>query len=122
MEEKDRPGLVFCNLASFIILGVALSFWMLRYTDWFPVFGGILGLSGAFAWIAFLSNLITEGRKKAAQQYLDQRILQNKGTLLALVGLILVFIFGFAFWHGTLLIDTQRGFWAKKDYRCCQKV
>lgn len=67
-----------------------------------------MGLSGAFAWIAFLSNLITEDRKEAAQQFIDQRVLQNTLTFFALVGLILVFIFGFTFRQGTLLLDTLR--------------
>lgn len=103
LENKKT---VVRNLVFFVIWGAGLSFWLIRYTNWFPVVGGLLGLTGGFAWIAFLANIIPEERIKALQTDFDQNILQQKRTSILLVVSALVFVGGFASWHGTLVIDT----------------
>ena len=56
--------IVAFNLFTLLAIGVVTSGWILYYTDYFPVVGGLLGLGGLFAWVAFLSNIIDENRKK----------------------------------------------------------
>ncbi len=104
---SGRPLVVVINLVLIVGLGVLGSFWLLHYTDWFPVVGGILGLTGAFAWVAFLSNIIKDKRKASAQDWIDLHILQNLGTIGVVAGLAAAFVFGFASWHGTLVIDSS---------------
>lgn len=55
--EADKPRLFAFNLVTLLVLGVALSFWTLYYTEAFPVVGGLLGLTGVFAWIGFIASL-----------------------------------------------------------------
>lgn len=102
----DHPGVVAGNLIALVVWGVVLSSWMLWYTDWFPVVGGLLGLTGAFSWIAFLSNLVPDNRKAQIQAWFDGRVLQNRWPLGVLSGLSLAFIVLFTSWHGTLIIDA----------------
>src|SRR4051794_32696838 len=91
------------NLLATVIVGVAISWWLVEYTDFFPTIGGLLGLGGIFAWIAFLSNLISETRKKQLQEALERRILLVRSTatyaLLVLVGLAF-----YAAVHGTIVV------------------
>jgi hypothetical protein len=91
------------NLISIILVGVAISWWALEYTDVFPTVGGLLGLGGIFAWIAFLSNLISETRKQQLQELLERRVLLVRSTatyaLLLLVGFAL-----YAAVHGTIVV------------------
>jgi len=49
-------------------LGVAFCGWILAYTDWFPVVGGLLSLGGLFSWLAFVSRMLTEEVTKQLQE------------------------------------------------------
>lgn len=102
----NRPFLVLANVAALIGLGVGFSLWMLRYTDWFPIVGGLLALTGAFSWVAFLSNIISDSRKAQAQSFLDRAVLQRPATLLVLAVVAMAFVFGYSFRRGTLMIDA----------------
>jgi hypothetical protein len=81
-------------------LGVGISLWVLTCTDWFPVVGGLLGLGGAFAWIAFVSGLLTEDRKKALQLDFEKAVLLRPGLWKTVAGL------AFAFGIGVSLFGT----------------
>ena len=70
----DKPRLVAANLVLLLAAGVAFCFWTIRFTDWFPVVGGLLGLTGAFAWIGFISSVIRDERRAAFQQWLDEEV------------------------------------------------
>lgn len=100
--------LFWLNLVLLILLGVGISGWLLRYTDWFPIVGGLLGLGGAFAWIAFLTNIVGDARKKQLQQWLDQSVLQRWHAtvyiaVLAILGL------GVASSQGTIVVEHLEG-------------
>jgi hypothetical protein len=99
-SPEDLPDLrvVARNLALLIILGVAASAWLLFYTEWFPVVGGILGLGGLFAWIGFLANIIPEETKKRLQSTFQGKVLarpslgkQWKISIFVLIGVVLFF-------------------------------
>ncbi|MEA2325900.1 MAG: hypothetical protein QOE68_859 [Thermoanaerobaculia bacterium] len=78
------------NIVCLTLTGVAISFWLVQYTDFFPLVGGLLGLTGIFAWVAFLTNLISAERKKELQAEIERRVLVIPTTatwaLLVLVG------------------------------------
>jgi len=94
------------NLFLLVANGVGLSFWLIYYTDLFPVVGGLLGLGGAFAWIAFLANVISDERKEMLQQAVERIVLESRVATGVMVLIPLLHLFGFAAWHGTLVIDS----------------
>ena len=103
----DKPRLFAWNLIAILAAGVLLSFWMLYYTDYFPVFGGLLGLTGVFAWVAFVAGILRDERKTALQDWFDRCILQSHATwLVCLGGLVLFAVFVVAR-TGTLIVDTN---------------
>jgi hypothetical protein len=58
------------------------------------VFGGLLGLTGVFAWVAFISGILTDGRKTSLQDWFDRTILQSHATwMVCVVGLALFVVF-----------------------------
>ena len=71
-------NIVAFNLFTLLATGVVTSGWILYYTDYFPIVGGLLGLGGLFAWIAFLSNIIDPNRKKQFQVCFDEKFLRKK--------------------------------------------
>jgi hypothetical protein len=87
-------------------LGFLISGWILFYTDWFPVVGGLLGLGGVFAWAAFLSGLLTESRKKELQNDFERLVLGSQTTwkITAVIGARFVSIFSS---FGSIVLDTS---------------
>jgi hypothetical protein len=69
-----------------ILLGVCVSAWVIRYTDWFEAFAGLLALGGLFSWLAFVSKLLSEERVKELQQWADRDIFANPGMVVPLAG------------------------------------
>jgi hypothetical protein len=94
-----------CNLIGLIAAGISVSWWILYFTDFFPVFGGLLGLGGLFTWIAFVSNILTDERKAEMQQSFDRFVLQRLGLLIFLGLALFGWWIGFAPCRTTLLVD-----------------
>ena len=67
-----------------LALGVAVSAWILTFTDVFEEFAGLLALSGLFSWIAFVSKLLPEDRVKALQGWTDREIFCRNRTTWAI--------------------------------------
>jgi hypothetical protein len=94
------------NLALLAGLGVLVSAWILFYTDWFPLVGGILGLGGLFAWAAFLGGLLTEERKKSLQIAFERSVLLDRRTPRAALAAGVVVVL-WASLHGSLVLDSR---------------
>jgi hypothetical protein len=92
------------NVVLLIVLGVAISGWLICYTDVFPLLGGFLGLTGAFAWIAFLSNIVSEERKKELQKLLEARVFLNPRTTIFVLILLILFL-GWWATHGSITLS-----------------
>lgn len=105
--EADNPRLFAFNLITLLVLGVSLSFWTLYYTEAFPVVGGLLGLTGVFAWIGFVANILVDERKKGLRNWFDQRVLQSH--LPWVVSILVLGAFGASVVArtGTLIIDSR---------------
>jgi len=101
-------GWVAANLFALILLGVSICAWVLFYTDLFPEVVGLLGLGGLFAWIAFLSNLLSENRKKELQEWFDQRVLRKGGSLAWIAVAAVGFFLLLAPLWGALVVSTIR--------------
>ncbi len=91
------------NVALLIVAGVAISWWLLEFTDVFPAVGGFFGLAGIFAWIAFLGNLVKDDRKKQLQDVLETRFLLSTTT--TAVTMVVFVLFGcWVALHGALIL------------------
>jgi len=86
-EVKPSPAsrLFVANLILIGTFGVALSGWILFYTDYFEVFGGLLSLTGLFSWLAFISKALPEDRLKALQSALDNGVFNRRRTSIAIL-------------------------------------
>jgi hypothetical protein len=105
--NKKQLRIYTTNLVFLVLSGVAISAWVLYYTDLFPVVGGLLGLGGLFAWIGFLTNLLSEQRKKELQERFESKLLERNRTWVFLLLLNILFLF-WAWGQGSVLLDSQR--------------
>jgi hypothetical protein len=83
--EPVLPLLFVTNLLAILAFGVAISAWMLYYTEWFPAIGGLLALGGVVSWLAFVSRILSDERMKGLQGWADRAILCSRITLTVLV-------------------------------------
>ncbi len=104
-DSSQNSKVPICNLIGLIAAGISVSWWILYFTDYFPVVGGLLGLGGLFTWIAFVGNILTSTRKEEMQQFFDKVVLQRR-FLPVLLGLALLgWWLGYAPCRTTLLVD-----------------
>ena len=101
--SKRELRLFVRNVVAIVVLGVAVSWWLLEYTDFFPAVGGFLGLGGIFAWVAFFSNLVRDDRKSQLQNELEQHVLLNRATATYVLMLLIVCAVWAAL-HGTIVV------------------
>jgi hypothetical protein len=72
------------NLMGLLVLGVAVSAWLLYYSDVFPEVAGLLGLGGAFAWVGFVLKLLRENRISDLQNWTDTTVFSSPRTTVVL--------------------------------------
>jgi hypothetical protein len=102
---RQDQGRFIVSLTLFVLWGLFISAWFIYYTDFYPVVGGLLGLGGLFAWIAFLSNLISEKRKDELQERFESFLL-SKRFLPSLLILFALFL-GLALFLGTVMLQSS---------------
>jgi hypothetical protein len=106
VSANPVPPLYLANLLALVTTGVLACGWLLYYTDSFEVVGGLLGLGGLFAWVAFVLGLLTDSRKEALQTLFEAQVLLRWRTLLmcgaALVGLAVLTAMS-----GTVVLDAE---------------
>jgi hypothetical protein len=107
-KENTDPSSAwfFLNLALLIGLGVSVLYWIGCHTELLGVVGGLLGLGGAFAWVAFLLNIVREERKKESQIWFDH-VMTSKVTTCILLAMALV-LSGIGGMFGSVRIDSSR--------------
>ncbi len=98
----------FLNLLLLILTGTLMLGWVLYFTDLFPVIGGLLGLGGLFAWIAFLGNLVSKNRKAELQTFIDERIMQRRWFLGVIVITAVAFMALVPANFGTIVINNAQ--------------
>lgn len=85
------------NVLLLVVLGTAVSAWLLYFSSWFDVFGGLLALGGLFSWLAFVSRILPEQRVKDLQTWLDERFFSRRAAhaplLIAIAGLAVLATF-----------------------------
>jgi len=101
-------GLFWYNFGLLLLLGIGACTWLLVYTDWFPIVGGLLGLGGVFAWFAFLAHVVNDDRKRQLQTWFDQSIMQARAFSVVLIGLLMAGGLA-ASVHGSVAIEHVQG-------------
>jgi membrane protease YdiL (CAAX protease family) len=96
---------VLGNIGLMGAIGVLFCWWIGLFTDLLPAIGGLLGLGGVFAWLAFVSRVLTEERTKSIQQSFEKFVLGHPTTRWVLVG-IAALLFLVSLFVGTLQIHT----------------
>lgn len=104
--SQDRPNLAVLNIVALALVGVGASYWVLYYTDYFPVVTSLLGLGGVLAWVAFLLNVLQDARKDSLRGAFDRYCLQSKLFLVVVGGLPLIALSTFVAGRGTLIVDN----------------
>ena len=69
--RREVRSLFVRNLFWLIALGVMVTAWIIKYTDWFSEFAGLLALGGLFSWLAFVAKILPEDRVKDLQAWVD---------------------------------------------------
>ncbi len=95
-DPGPAPGSITSHVPLLLVILVAVSTWIYIFTNWYPLFGSVLGLGGVLVVVPALSGLMSEDRRKAYSGLVDrilfQKPLMAKFYLLALVvGLTLGF-------------------------------
>jgi hypothetical protein len=101
------PLVFIANVVVIGLFGLAISLWLLYYTDSFETAASLFALTGAFSWIATVSKLLPKDRLDALQRATDRFILNSWIVL----GLILISGGVFAWWangRGTIQIQSRR--------------
>ncbi|MGH9347639.1 MAG: hypothetical protein ACRD26_10275, partial [Vicinamibacterales bacterium] len=104
VPRRGSLGILALNLALWLLLGVLVSAWCLYYTDWFPAVLGLFGLTGIFAWAAFLANLLREERKKEFQEAFERALMRQRS--LAWLAIVFAALLAFAAGHGSLQVES----------------
>ena len=104
-KTPTTAGFAF-NLTVLIAMGVCTLYWVGYHTEFLGIIGGLLGLGGVFAWVAFIGKLITDNRKTLLQNAFDALLSRPRTTvyLLFLSALLAVAAGNF----GSVQIDARK--------------
>ncbi|MFI5092007.1 MAG: hypothetical protein ACHQIK_01060 [Candidatus Acidiferrales bacterium] len=95
------------NVFVLTLVGLAVSLWLLYYTDIFPQVAGILAFGGAATWVGFILKLAGEKRMNVLQAWTDTAILNSPCTVVVLAILILTLVVAGNFRGGIQLEPLQ---------------
>lgn len=88
------------------MLGVAVSAWLLHYTDSFETVGGLLALGGLFSWLAFVSKVLPDAILKAIQ-WKSVDLLELRVTTLVIVIVVIASAVAASFF-GSVRVEIGR--------------
>lgn len=101
MSLREREPPVTVGISSHVPLLLAImvsaSVWIALYTDFFPVFGSILGLGGVLVVVPALHGLMKKSRQEAYARYFDDILFQSSWSAriyVAILAFIIVIGFG----------------------------
>ena len=100
------PRLYLANLTALVATGVLVCGWLLYHTESFQIVGGLLGLGGVFAWVAFVLGLLTEQRKEQMQALFEDQLLLRRRTMIA-CGLAVAGLTVLTSMSGTIVLDAE---------------
>ena len=80
-----------------VIVGVAVSMWLIYYTSIFPEVAGLAALGGAFVWLGVVWKFLSDRRKNELLTWSEINVFAGAHTLVcaSLLGLLLVLVGNF---------------------------
>jgi hypothetical protein len=96
---------VLANLLVLALLLGAFTLYISVFTNWAHLLGGLFTLTGAFAWLAFFTNLLSEDAKADLRANFEKRVLRRRFAWTVVLGAGLALIPIFPAWHGTLVLN-----------------
>lgn len=105
--EDEMPRPLLWNLLLIVVAGTFVMGWLLHFTDLFPMVGGLLGLGGVFAWVAFVSGILRDERKQQLQEAFERRFLSRSSSSILILLVFTGFVFVVALRRGTLELDAS---------------
>jgi hypothetical protein len=73
-----------CNLIGLITAGISVCWWVLYFTDFFPVFGGLLGLTRLGWWMGYApcrATLLVDCLETTGGHFMEIREFNPKAPL-----------------------------------------
>ena len=90
-------SLFWPNVVLMVIVGVAVSMWLIYYTSIFPEVAGLAALGGAFVWLGVVWKFLSDRRKNELLTWSEINVFAGAHTLVcaSLLGLLLVLVGNF---------------------------
>lgn len=104
--NRTRQRRYVINLGLILLFGVLGCWWVLYYSDWFEIVGGLLTLGGAFAWLAFVSKILRDDRIKELQSWVEKVILERKWVTVVCLLLLFVAVLLPGLFLGTIQVES----------------
>jgi len=82
-QAQRKPPWYAVNVVLVMLTGVVISVWVLTFTDFFAVIGGLLGAGGALLWVTVVWKLLPEGVSKAFRDAAVDAVFRARWTGLA---------------------------------------
>jgi hypothetical protein len=105
--KRLKPAVFGQNLLLALFFGAAVSFWIIRYTDWGEVVFGLLALTGLFSWLALVMKLLLPKTIEDLQNQIEQVAFRNPDFRYVMVLLFFVTVL-LASCLGTIEIKSVR--------------
>ncbi|MCY6381718.1 hypothetical protein [Hoeflea prorocentri] len=88
-----RENTLSSHVPLLLAILIGLSLWIYLYTEFFPVFGSIVGLGGVLVVVPAMKGLMAKERQEAYASYFDQMLFQSHLTAKIYVACLLVIVF-----------------------------
>jgi len=89
-----------------IVVSVAISAWLLAYTDWFGEISALFALGGLFTWVGVISKLLSEPRTNQLQAWVETAVFANR-TLARRIATLAIALVALASFIGTIEVRSQ---------------
>lgn len=97
-DDDNLPPALTGHVPLLLSILIGASLWVYYFTNWFPLFGSVLGLGGVLIVVPALRGLMAESRRMAYASLVDRILFQKPGTArLYLVLLLIGLVFGIVF-------------------------
>lgn len=105
--EPEATRRVWRSLLLLAVTGLLISLWLWAFTDHLIIFSSVVALTGIFAWLASLGNILTEQRKKALQRDVEIKLLRHPRILAGVCAAVWLVLLALPFVGGTIVLQSE---------------
>jgi hypothetical protein len=97
MSTRDvtHPRMLTSHFPLLLAILILASVWIYYFTNWFPVFGSVLGFGGVLVVVPVLRGLMIEERRRAYADLVDRALFQSSSAVVYLLLLLSGIVVGF---------------------------